>query len=270
MKRKILVIGTSHSVAICKETVNQKNATHFLSGRWHDHMGEYYDADVFNLSYAGCTVQQQLSVVYNYFKLNPEIRYDLCVVEGRCVESTISTPDPQINWYDDIDTSDHSPRHEIYEPWTDEMVRESRGFTKFVKRYTPIGRMDAHSGDEVNPEYLTWFLNYNESYLHAMDTWFYNYSMMKFLENYCDRALWYSFSTGTRDPKNLSWELSWDLLKDNALFHKDEHFPHIEFSDMKPNWDKDKCLCGHLNQRGHKRLWEKVLKPRMEEIGLFK
>ena len=76
-KKRVLIIGTSHSESTCV-TYDEPNNVQYLQNsdrnlRWHDYFKTEYDCEVVNLSKAAVTAQGQLFATYNYFLDNLKI-----------------------------------------------------------------------------------------------------------------------------------------------------------------------------------------------------
>ena len=86
MQKNVLIIGTSHSACQCDGKI-------YTYGRWHDFFKTDFGWETTVLSEPGTTAQKQLLSLINYLNDNPEKTWDMCIIEGRCLENIINVPD---------------------------------------------------------------------------------------------------------------------------------------------------------------------------------
>lgn len=269
----MLIIGTSHSEASCQRVEGGYIEKIEIGKRWFELIQEEYGIDhVMNLSRSNCTTEQQFMVAYNYKKQNPDVTFDYAIVEGRCIESTVSSPIRNIKNLD-VHPEDNNLNEFIWDHWTDDFRHRQSTDDDFVKRiYEPISQMDSRVDKSDGEKYYhnDWYVDYAHSYLHAVHLWTANKALISFLEEFCGKVAWYSFSTSSRfhDHNNPLNIMGKDLIGNNALFDKNDEqtFPEIKFPT---DYDDHRCKCNHLNESGHKKLFDEILKPRLDESKFF-
>lgn len=275
MKKKLLIVGTSHSQAVCRES-GQRNKT-FLHGRWFDLIAKEYNLEVTKLAVSGVTIEQQFEAVYNYHKTNPDIIFDYAIVEGRAIQYSMSTPDRRathLKYMEDASDNDVNPAS--WENWTDQFIIDSDDNQKYSTFYN---RVDVAYSYDVRDEYKEFFVNYMDSYLQAIQVWSSNIALMRLIDTFTAKSAWFSFSTSpdTTDPWHPFNEIGYTLMKDHLLFPREEkgHFPFIQVHEPDGipknglDWDDYYCECGHYNLLGHRRLFNEIFKPHLEKIGFF-
>lgn len=274
--KNMLVIGTSHSESSCQR-VPGGSIEKFMVERWFDFIQQEYNIDdVVNLSRSNCTVDQQFAMIYNYFKINPEKRFKYCIIEGRAVESTVSTPNHVNNLSDHVDPNSFESVEDLYYSWSDEYRRSREIGTIPKKFFDRFDVMDSRvtQDDGVKFFYNDWYADYAHSYLHCFQHWSANLAMIKFLEKYCEKVIWYSFSTSKNfhDPQHPMNLLAKELIGDWSMFDKDDekYFPVIQWDETysEPQYNT-RCECGHLNENGMRKFFYEKLKPRLDYTRFF-
>ena len=265
----ILIIGTSHSVSSCKRKPiigkwpdsDMGRNDIMLEGRWQDLLGEHYGVDVFTLARSGVSIEDQIDKVHLYSQMNHEKRYDLAIVEGRTMQNSIGAP---IQLDDSVDTT---PCKEAYMHWTDEFKKLNG------ERPNPLNQINTLYSNHVQKEYKKygpWFVDYVDSYLQAVQVWSMNLALCTLLDAFCDKVLWYTFNgTHSVDKFHPLNTMGYEFLKKYALFTQDTYFAGADTGlDEDPDY-KYHCYCNHLNELGHKMLFNKILKPRLDELKIF-
>jgi len=267
----ILVIGTSHSVSSCKRYPSHHPLDHgnkdiMLEGRWHDLLGKHYGADVFTLARSGCSIEDQIDKVYAYNQVNPKKQYDLAIVEGRRMQSSIGVNEKGFSSPLDF------PCEETYLNWTDGF-RKLHGDTG--NKLDQISSAYSNHIQKQLKQYGPWFVDYVDSYLQAVQVWSMNLALCSLLETFCDKVLWYTFNGnnvskfGEHAPLNT---MGYQMLKKYALFTEDTYFNGVTSFHAFANDPDNKlhCHCHHLNELGHHMLFNDILKPRLDELKIFK
>lgn len=288
MSKRVLIIGTSHSQAVCQDS--GKEIETYTDGRWFDYLYTEYGAEVFKLARSGATAEEQLIAVYNYFKTNPSEKFDFCIVEGRSVQVGVSSPQRQILGFGDEDfdfknSLDINPY--VYNSWTDDYINNLKKHgPEYTKHFTFADRIDTHGVDSkfVDKPYLTeWMIDYTMSYLHSIHIWSTNRTMIEFLKNYCDEVKWFSFDCHgdlvKRDPETgeiLDDIHPYNIMADDFignyyLFDDPINNPFIDWqwSEEWGDWIDKRCDCGHLNKQGHHRLFYEFIKPSVDKLKIF-
>jgi hypothetical protein len=280
MKKKVLILGTSHSESSCRRAPGEK-IDRLFGGRWHDYIRDEYNVETFNLSRSNCTVEQQFQVVWEYFSMNPDQRFDLCIIEGRSIEATVSIPMVKKigRCVDEVDETDITPNEYVWDSWTDywRMRSEKRVDDWTKDQFDRFEVMDSRyqEGDEHGMKYMynPWYADYAHSALHSIHQWSSNIAMIKFLEKYCAHVKWYSFGTSKQfgDPDHEYNKLGRELLAEYSLFdHNDDTlFPQIRWDS---SWDRDsgmRCDCEHYNEDGHRRFFYELIKPNIDKLNIL-
>lgn len=280
MKRKnILVIGTSHSQASCDGRTLTQN-------RWHDYISDHYNLDKFLLAKSGCSIEQQFEAVWNYWKTNPDASFDYCIIEGRAIQVSHSIPssvnktkiDPKGKIdYESILNGSSEPSEWIYYGWTEQFITDSRDNKEFVHDFSRIGHVYSYNIDDTN--YKEYYVDYCDSYLQAVQVWSSNLALIELCKRFCKKVYWFSFDTHNTDRNHPHNAIGSEIIKNNTLFKNKEngHFPTIAHNNinsynppMENFTDAHFCGCRHFNKHGHKKLWEVIFYPRLEELGVFK
>jgi len=260
---RVLVVGTSHSASSCQRTPAEK-VKHIGAGRWQDLIAEHYNVEVVTIARSGVRPEGQIDALYSYINCNPNERFDVAIIEGRCMENSIAVPMPFTKRGGDLNNP------QIHESWLD----GNRDIAPYVDRTRP-----AYSGDieKDYPNYAGWFVDYCMSMPHIISNWSNNLALCKLAEKICNKVVWFSFSqTSTDQYIELRDKIGWDWLKDYALFECTEQndnkfvtgsFPHLLFkADPDFEWH---CYCKHLNELGYTYLFNDCLKPRLNELKIF-
>jgi hypothetical protein len=263
MKKRAFIVGTSHSESSCKR---DGKIEVMLENRWHDNLKTQHGYEVVNFSRAGCTVQQQFMSVVKYFQDNPDETFDLVIVEGRNIETAVSTPEQEWGEYvtPDYMYAKRPPKSEdIWRIWLDNPDMSIQ------KKYhwLPITPMDPDM--RVRPQYMNWYLDYVHSYNHMTDTWSCNYALCNFLQQRSKKVFWYTHnvSQDLTDPDHEYNVFGKFIMKD-FLMDPSSKLPAFVFDlhDGGPMTDEDYCECKHLNESGHKKLWNEIIYPLIKDF----
>jgi hypothetical protein len=257
--KRALIVGTSHSQGTCHN--NNAPSISVLPGRWHDYLKTDHDYEVVNISRANCTTQQQLLAVLGYFADNPDEKFDLCIVEGRNLEATVSQPIPEAkNYFTNIQGTNVENQYYF---WLDDFHRKTDG-KKFIQQ---IGVMNAYDETRM-PDYMPYYVDYTYSYQHAIDTWSCNLALCEFLNRYCNVVRWHTHSISKSidnpdlDIHKIGWALMEPYCENFGAMHYIGFLPETNGLFKKP---EDYCDCGHFNEKGHRKLWYNVLYPMYKE-----
>jgi len=282
--KKVLVVGTSHSQAVCKNRDDRINRI-LLRDRWFDHLHEHWDVEILKLAKSGCSPEEQLISVYNYTKMNPDSYWDLAIIEGRSVQVGVSSPKRNIMGFplnnDDRDDFDFemgiTPSPWPYYTWTDSWCQTyvDSGYSKHeLRNFSYADRIDTHNCDGVNfqhkPYLRDWMIDYTNSYLHSIHVWSTNRAMCELLNKHSKHVTWFSFDCGDdlMDPHHPYNTMAHDFIGDYYLLDS-QNTPHIhwEWDEKWGDWNDQKCDCGHLNEEGHRRLYMQHIYPNIVKHG---
>lgn len=240
--KKVLIVGTSHTEATCVRNQGE-DVSILYSNRWHD----YIDADVTKLARSGCTSQEQLIVIQKYFEDNPDLKFDLAIIEGRGNELNMPTPyvyENIVDWNRDK----NKPNLPYYQWWLDHIPDHML--------YQPISPLDyTNLKSKTYKKYYDYMLDYTQSFKHIVDNWTANLSMCKFLEAYCNKVKW--FTLHNQDWGQRSFE--YDLIKDYLI---EDTWPHYNIFDYP---DEYFCTCRHMNEKGHRYFYDTFIKNVIEK-----
>lgn len=242
--KRVLVVGTSHSEATCQY---EKNGTYerLKGNRWQDYFEEH-DCEVTTIARAGTTVELQYMAVHAYFQEHPDITFDLAIIEGRSMETTISMPGTVE---------------------TDKLV-----YSSFWKRYDTSLTVKEYEQREVlavdseriqdTPNFVPYYVEHVFSLNHAVNTWSTNYALCSLIATRAGVVKWFAFSNSAEfaeNPNHRHMLLGKDILRD--FIFSDELWPTIDFQSNK----EDLCECKHLNERGHARFWKEKIYPNVKQ-----
>lgn len=256
--KRALIIGTSHSEATCQDSETGMIERIPRGKRWQDNL-ENYGYEVTTLARAACTMQHQFLVTYCYLQDNPDIHYDLVIIEGRAMEANMSIPVPSTDKF----STESFDNEELYHRWLTDITLKRPEELEFT-------RVDPGDVLDTFPEYAPYVADYLHSVLHGVDTWAVNLAMIKMLEKRANVVKWLTFSTSEKynfsnlDSKPLKELNMGKVLLGDYLLHPSQ-WPCVDFT-LADGFDKDVyCICNHFNEKGHKLFWEVHIKPYIME-----
>lgn len=251
MTKRVLIIGTSHSVGDCGDTTLAKGT------RWHDHIGNEYDAEVKVLAKSGATSLGQFIALSSYFYENREEYFDLCLIEGRHKEYTMDSPlsgmyytdknDPEYTWYE-----------ENYNYWQDKEFRKGvherrhRENSIKISGYN-IDKFQDKNKQRLYKEYLAAYFESDLMYQHSIAHAFATCSIAM---RRCKTVKWICWPSHTIN--NLDY---FDLMEGVLYPYIIKELYPVIVQDVD---DVYKCECGHLNKAGNTLIWNYV-KPYVKE-----
>jgi hypothetical protein len=270
-ERSALIIGTSHSFGACiREENNDKEifdpyifedrVKH--PNRWQDNL-EKHNYKVTTFARAGCTAQQQLDAFYHYINDNPDLHWDLIIIEGRDPESTVAYPS-------DESISDSK---QLWSHWLladkDNVTQAEREVKKFNINNLML--------DFQLPKTEQWYKEYVWSHLHLIDVWSVNSALCSLASNYAKVVKWFTFGGEVVHDKeittksiNLQIMFIGKYCIKNTLpalqRRKEKSIKNIFYHEQGKG---PRCHCGHLNELGHKLLWDDVLELALLEEGVL-
>ena len=251
MTKRVLVIGTSHSVGVCGERILPKGR------RWHDHIKTNYDAEVVSLKFPGCTSLGQFFALSSYFYDNPDQYFDLCIIEGRHKEYTVDSAMEEVAFIDPKDEHFTWAR-ENYDHWLDEDQRLAINPMRNRHRSRTVSTSLLKKLDKPTRRlYEDYMSVYFESSLQNMHSISHNFSICALAKQRCETVKWFSWPSHTVDDLDF-YNLMQEVL-----------YPYLMMS-LYPTITKNvpqhyKCECGHLNEHANRHIF-KILKPEIDKI----
>lgn len=243
--KKVLIIGTSHTESTCLYKKGEPIIR--LEGRrWQDYL-EDHDYEVTTIARAGCTVDQQFAAVFSYFHENPDVKFDLAIIEGRALETNIAMPG---------------------EPYTNTKINYSSYWKRWdtsqsIKEYEQETIMPIDSYKiEDKPEHQGYYTDYLFSMHHAWQHWTTTYALCKLVETRAPIVKWWNYSIAAdfvSNPDAVQVKLGYDIIKE--WFIDDINWPIGMTVEL---YDDELCLCKHANVKGHKRIWDEYIYPRIK------
>jgi len=287
-EKTALIIGTSHSFGAC---IREENGEYKFNNRvkhpnrWQDNL-ENYGYKVTTFARAGCTAQQQLDAFYHYINDNPDLHWDLIIIEGRDPESTVAYPS-------DESISDSK---QLWSHWLladkDNVTQAEREVKKFNINNLML--------DFQLPKTEQWYKEYVWSHLHLIDVWSVNSALCSLASNYANVVKWFTFGgevvhDNEITTKSINLQIMFIgkyCIKNTLPSLQTTNYKiaiHLKaFQDMLSDFDdaqnilvskksaehifnakkgtKNRCHCGHLTEVGHKLLWDEILEPGLYDI----
>lgn len=305
-KKRVLIIGTSHSEGSCTTFEEPERGVQklFQMGQltWHDYFKKEYDYEVVNISKSAVTPQGMLWATYNYFLDHPDSKFDLVIIEGRGIENNVSVPVPRIGTYDNPTDSElmKQASNEYYDIDNIDSRKVWQHFVEDDKRtnkiwvYDLIHHMSADSEERI-PKLMEWYVTYAKSALHLVDIWASNVALINLCEQHSENVRFFCWYSDEIHRDSYADMMGINLIPDkNHLFgdtkykiffdhfddaHRDypESYPipeeFLEYEDWDAEYENKHqvyhCQCHHLNEWGHKRLWKQMIEPRLKKLNLL-
>lgn len=255
-KKRILIVGTSHSQSTCRRTADS-DIEIIKANRWHDYFKTQLGYEVLNISHSACSPHQQLYVLQDYMHNNPGETFDLAILEGRVIESNFNVPFDQY--------ADFSQGIPAWQHWSSDDV----AFQSEHKGQLPISRIQAQDFSKGKKfkyhRYAPFFVDYSSSMQHAIDTFSCNYAICQYMATFSKHVRFVSWG-GNPDTGTELLEFGHRLLKDFLFTSADDnHWPSIDWDKFNIS-DSHYCHCGHLNILGNSAAWHSVILPEVESI----
>lgn len=242
MTKKILIVGTSHSVQMCSDTEDGK--LHYPH-RWHDYLQTEYGYEVENFSFGGVTIYQQFLALYHYLK-DTDKTWDLILIEGRALDLPMTMPsvDEKV-YYCDVPS-------ELYYV---NVNKSSIGKHIPVQRYGSL----TEQKNRVPDSYIPYYVDYTESIVHFIDHISINRAMCDIAARYAKMVKFFcmwEIPTFSDDPKlrqdaRMGYELGKDIMGKYLL---GDNYQSIPLPELRSN-NNYKCKCHHFNPEGNKIVW---------------
>ena len=240
MIKRILIVGTSHSVSLCAD---YDSGLLPANTRWIDYFVTELGYEVINLSMGGCTAQQQFLALYHYLEDHPTEKFDFVIIEGRSIDVRISVPNQAVD-------TEHWENKEYYEHWLDpshkwkELYPIVRGTTKFFERF--------------KPNLINWYVEYVYSTQHLIDNVSCNLAMCTLAKQFAPHVFFFSLSDEfhiSEKNYNMYNNIAKNILQD-YLLDDTHYFKFAPMGDFKK--ELYFCACGHYNVEGSKILYNKI------------
>ena len=274
-EQSALIIGTSHSFGAC---IREENGSYEFENRvkhpnrWQDNL-EKHNYKVTTFARGGCTAQHQLDAFYHYLNDNPKLYWDLIIIEGRDPESFVAYPAFPVGYIPNPENKDST---RLWMPWlaaddaeTNLHIHALQARHKRIHdRKRPQFNFDVHTSDDK--QITSWYKEYVLSDLHLIDVWSVNSALCSLASNYAKVVKWFSFGeihSITQKSINLQNMFIGEYCIKNTL-------PSLQTNNYKhifgaKSGTKTRCHCGHLNESGHKLLWNDILELALLEEGVL-
>lgn len=241
-KKKLLIIGTSHTVGSCDS--HQLPVTQ----RWFANLYEHYDIDIFARS--GVTAQHQVYAFMRYLLDYPDKHWDSIIIEGRQLGTLdISYPEPTGN-LSLLGSQDNPVFYDMF------IKPKSEWVGRFLLPFTNMSKHKMVPNKE-------WYESYVYSDLHFTDNYSANLALCEIAAKRCDNILWWSYSNSKSIEKYwMDW--AYTLLKD----YTDEDIWPTPGAHGFAIEAHEQCGCGHYNLMGNLKL-QKFLKPILIKRGIL-
>ena len=240
MIKRILIVGTSHSVSLCAD---YDSGLLPANTRWIDYFVTELGYEVINLSMGGCTAQQQFLALYHYLEDHPTEKFDFVIIEGRSIDVRISVPNQAVD-------TEHWENKEYYEHWLDpshkwkELYPIVRGTTKFFESF--------------KPNLINWYVEYVYSTQHLIDNVSCNLAMCTLAKQFAPHVFFFSLSDEfhiSEKNYNMYNNIAKNILQD-YLLDDTHYFKFAPMGDFKK--ELYFCACGHYNVEGSMILYNKI------------
>jgi len=247
---KVLIIGTSHTEASCRRHKDDNHVERMMQGRYHDYFKTEFGWETTVIAQGGVTPQAQLYAVTAYFADHPDEKWDLCLFEGRNIETTVMIPHGN-------DLTKPSP------PTWDEMYHRFVDKDYYHKDYEypfyclTIGTEKFDNGG-VFHQYTHWADNYVLTPNQMLDFFGCNRAIISLVEERCPIVKFWVFSHPFEVLRN---DPDYQFIKP---FGEQILGKYFLFDDPWKNVDVPmdmRCTCNHPNEQGHKWMWDNVIKP---------
>jgi len=269
-ERSALIIGTSHSFGAC---IREENGSYDFENRvkrpnrWQDNL-EKHNYKVTTFARAGCTAQQQLDAFYHYINDNPNSYWDLIIIEGRDPESTVAYPSAVAALQG---TQQYSKQ--LWSHWLladkDNVTQAEREGKKFNINNLML--------DSWLAKKEQWYKEYVWSNLHLIDVWSVNSALCSLASRYAKVVKWFTFGGEIsheeeikKKSNNLQIMFIGKYCIKNTLpalqRRKEKSIKNIFYHEQGKG---PRCLCGHLNELGHKLLWDEILEPGLTDENVL-
>lgn len=268
MKKKILVIGTSHTYGDCVSWDEKRRFTD--SNKWSDLLGADYDVDV--LAYSGATAVNQFYIAIQYFIENPDLRYDLAIVEGRGIDTNVCFDEIKNNGYHKTLEELQRKKMTAVQAWQTKNDNHADKGDFAMTCATPFARENLSNID--NGPIKDYLIGYTGTMKHAMDNYSVNAAMCAYLEKFCNTVKWFTVSTiATKlDMREQITQLATAMMDKYTFTHTGISCVVAGLSlekmgmDINNNLRQWLCACSHFNEQGHIQLYNRFVRPEIENI----
>jgi len=247
---KVLIIGTSHTEASCKRHKNDISIERMMQGRYHDYFKTELGWKTTVIALGGVTPQAQLYAVTAYLAEHPDEKWDLCLFEGRNVETTVMIPQ-KLN----LGSIDPPEWKDMYHRYVDKDYYHGDHELPF---YCLSADTEKLQKGGVFQDYAHWANNYVLTYNQMLDIFGINRAIISMVEDRCPIVRFWVFSHPfeiLRDDPEYAYvkKFGEQILGDYFLF--DNPWKNVQVPDNM------RCACNHPDEMGHHWLWKNVIKP---------
>jgi len=262
--KKALILGTSHSVALCKTDENQAWLdSYLLKGRWHDYLQTEYGYEVTNISGGGVDPTMQLAALTMYLSNNPNELFDLAILEGRATEPNVNIPDV----YKEYGMNYFQLNKETKTLVNTDIIKHDVDYSYSVNKFGSIAYSPLQSDATSNKALQQTTSKFVHTVPHSLIVHGINRAILSLLETRAKVVKMWKFASVV-DYASIEgkWETYFfkELSSKWQLFHDEQRQLHgLSIKDPALL-----CACRHLNEEGHKYVWQNHIKPALEELNL--
>lgn len=253
MSKRVLIIGTSHTFGDCEKEESPRSRTH-SSNMWYYNFYAELGWEIVTLSWTGITIHQQFVAVYEYFKDNPNERFDLAILESRSIDTNVTLP---------IDNSDHQDK-KAWEVMQLDTIHQRQAYPATGLGRSNVGEMI----DNEHKRYAPFFVDYVKSRQHILDNASLVRSFCTFLEKHVSIVRYMVLSSACKDLDQYGFDLTmgYDLIDDWLIGSRENTWPEIKTKPYGLDDDLYRCKCSHFNILGQRKIWENIVKPEVERL----
>lgn len=262
--KKALILGTSHSVSICKKDVNDDWRTSRLEeGRWHDYLQTELGYEVTNISAGGANPSMQLAALTMYLSNHPDETWDLALLEGRSTEPYINIPDV----YKDYGRIYFSENLEDSRILNTDLVKHEVDYSYDINKFGMANYSPLQKNAKNHNGLFETVTKYCHSIPHSIEVHGLNRAILTLLETRAKTVKMWKYSSVV---DYLSIEGKWEKYFFQEWCSQYQLFPNKknQIYGIKIEDPLLLCACKHLNEEGHKYIWQNHIKPALEILNL--
>lgn len=275
-KKKILIVGTSHTAGDCTDPddmpTKKFNAFATQEGRdayieevkywrrnhlppeqrWWQGINEKYDVTTFCNS--GASAQEQYYYLTKWLEKNPDLKFDAAILEGRMpMPLSVAVPERGGNWLREIDDLCQ---------WTAEQpIVDFDLIGEFRVEFLSKARKD-----NLN-SYQDWYEHYILSDLGIIEVVGSCIATCKILESVANKVAFISYTSHHATEMSQRY-LMWTLQKQWGIDALWPSYAIKSFAAMDLDQDDYRCPCGHQNAQGNAIISNYITPILEEKLGL--